>query len=87
MRLLRIRKKILRYSQADRESTLINECLTLIYTKCVSGDPSAIFLATSFTQKIPESSDSKFLCIPLFLFWKIYDTLILPEVDRILKKL
>ena len=77
-----LEKKILRCSQVDWESTLINECLTLIYTKCVPGDPSYIF-GNQFYSK----NTGKFLCIPLFLFWKIYDTIILPEVDRILKKL
>ena len=33
--------------------------LTLICVKWVPEDPSTIFLATSFTLKIPESSDSK----------------------------
>ena len=38
-------------------------CLTPIYIKWVSDDPSTIFLATSFTQKMPESSDSMYYSI------------------------
>ena len=34
--------------------------LTLICIKWVPGDPSTIFLATSFTQKMPEGSDSMY---------------------------
>ena len=32
--------------------------LTLMYMKRVLADPNTIFLATGFTQKMPESSDS-----------------------------
>ena len=42
---------------------IINIALTLICIKCVPGDPSTIFLATIFTEKMPESSGP---CIPLF---------------------
>ena len=61
----------------------INDRLTLICIKRVPRDPSAIFLATSFTQKMPE----KFYVSLHSICWKTYDTIILPEVDRIRKKL
>ena len=34
--------------------------LTLLCIKWVPGDPSTIFLATNFTQKMPKGSDSMF---------------------------
>ena len=34
--------------------------LTLICIKWIPGDPSTMFLATSFTQKMPEGSDSMY---------------------------
>ena len=37
--------------------------LALICIKWVPGDPSTIFLATSFAQKIPEGSDSMYSSI------------------------
>ena len=36
--------------------------LTLMYMKRVLVDPNTIFLATGFTQKMPESSDSMYSC-------------------------
>ena len=66
--------------------------LTLIYIKWVPGDPSTIFLATSFTQKMPEGSDSMYSSILMLeniyiIYINQYDIIILPEVDRIHKKL
>ena len=37
--------------------------LTLMCIKWVPGDPSTLFLATSFTQKMPEGSDSMYSSI------------------------
>lgn len=47
-------------------------------------DPNTIFLAKSFNWKMAESSDFKFP--PIFML-KIYDTIFLPKVGRIHKKL
>ena len=35
-----------------------SDCLTLICINWIPGDPRTIFLMTSFTRKMPESSDS-----------------------------
>ena len=59
-------------------------CLTLVCIKWVPRDPSTLFLATSFTQKMPEDSDSMYSSI---LVLETYGIIILPEVDRIHKKL
>ena len=50
----------------------------------VSWDPSSIFFASSFTQKMPESSYAMHYPI---LMLKKYNIKILSEVDRINKKL
>ena len=52
--------------------------------KMSPGDPSTIFVAASFTQKMPERLDS---IIPPFWCQKAYDNIILAEVVRIHKKL
>ena len=53
--------------------------LTLMCMKRVLVDSNTIFLATGFTQKMPESSDSMYFSNSCE---KIYG-IILPEVDRI----
>ena len=57
--------------------------LTLIRIKWVPGDPSTTFLPTIFTQKNRESSGSIYSSILMLE----NDIIILPEMDRIYKKL
>ena len=63
----------------------IHILLTLICIKRVTGDPSTIFLAISFTQK--KCRNAQIPCVPAFSFQKTYDVIILLEVDGVHKKL
>ena len=46
-----------------KDYVAINFHLTLICINWVPGDPRTIFLVTSFTRKMPESSDSMYSSI------------------------
>ena len=60
------------------------EVINPICIKWAPGDPSTIFLATTFIQKMPEGSDSMYSSI---LMLETYDFIILTEVDRIHMKI
>ena len=54
------------YSDENTFKNSLNQCmsvLTLMCIKWVPGDPSTIFLAATFTQKMPEGSDSLYSSI------------------------
>ena len=67
----------------------VRNLLTLICIKWIPRDPSTIFLVATFTQKMPESSNSMYSSILMIqpFYHQTYDSIILPKVDRIHKRL
>ena len=77
--------KIFKIKIIQNISVILRTFGTLICIKLVPRDPSTIFLATIFAQKMPVSSG--FMYSSILMPGNIYDIIILPKVDQIHKKL